>query len=106
MKINKFLAIFLISIIAFTETPKALVKSDVYKQGIYDISEANPFRATAKLVKANGGITSLSIVDSTGNQKFYNRFDTENESINLGVINDADLIAIVGKGEIAIIFSK
>jgi len=43
---------FLISMIVFTESPKALTISNTYKQGIYDISEANPFRATAKLINA------------------------------------------------------
>ena len=105
MKINKLLAVFLLSMIVFTESPKALTISNTYKQGIYDISEANPFRATAKLVSPVG-VTSLSIIDSNGNQKFYNRFDSESEVVNLGLINNADIISIVGKGEIAITFSR
>ena len=105
MKIKKYLLFFLISIFTFTQSPQAIVSSNVYTQGVYDISEANPFRATARLTKADG-VTSLSIVDIGGNQKFYNRFDTLNEVVSLGLINNADLIAIVGKGEIALTFSK
>lgn len=33
---------------------------------------------------------------------FYKKFDTVNESVNLGTILDDDRIAVVGKGEIAI----
>lgn len=105
MNIKKFLVVFLISMLVFAEIPKALVISNTYKQGIYDISEANPFRATAKLVNPVG-VTSLSIIDSSGNQKFYNRFDSESEIVSLGFINNADIISIVGKGEIAISFSR
>jgi len=105
MNIKKFLVVFLISMLVFAEIPKALVISNTYKQGIYNISEVNPFTATAKLVTPVG-VTSLSIVDSNGNQKFYNRFDSESEAVSLGTINNADLISIVGKGEIAITFNK
>lgn len=104
MKIKKFLAVALILMLAFTENPKALVKSNIYKQGIYNISQINPFSATARLVNSSE-VTSLSIVDLNGNQKFYNRFDIEGEVVNLGLINNADFIEIVGKGEIAITFS-
>lgn len=105
MNIKKFLVVFLISMIVFAEIPKALVVSNTYKQGIYNISEVNPFTATARLFNPVG-VTSLSIIDSNGNQKFYNRFDSESEVVSLGTINNADMISIVGKGEIAITFNK
>jgi hypothetical protein len=105
MKFKTFLIVFLISTIIFTETPKALFTSDSYKQGIYNISEVTPFNATAKLTTPNN-VTSLIIIDSNGNQKFYKRFDTLDEIINLGIIKPGDLIAIVGNGEIAITVSK
>ena len=105
MKIKKFLMFFLISMLAFTKTPNAIVKSDTYKQGIYSVSEVNPFRATAKLLKPST-VTSLIIVDLNGNQKFYNRFDNESETVDLGPINNADVIVIIGKGEIAVTFIK
>lgn len=105
MKMKQFILIFLISLFAFTESPKALVTSDTYKQGIYNISEIREFSATAKLITPNN-VTSLIIIDPNGNQKFYKRFDTLNQVINLGSIKDGDLISVVGIGEIAITFSK
>ena len=105
MKIKQFVAIILISLIAFTESPKAIITSDTYKQGIYKLSEIKEFTAVAKLVTPNN-VTSLIIIDSNGNQKFYKRFDTINQVVNLGLIKDGDLIAIVGTGEIALTFSK
>jgi len=105
MKIKQFVIIILISLIAFTESPKALITSDTYKQGLYNISEIKEFNATAKLITPNN-VTSLIIVDSNGNQKFYKRFDILNEVINLGSIKSGDIIAVVGTGEIAITFSK
>lgn len=105
MKIKKFLILLTLLMITFSKTPKAIVTSNTYKQGIYNISEANPFRATARLVKPST-VTSLIIVDSNGNQKFYNRFDNDSETVDLGPINNADVIAIIGKGEIAITFNK
>lgn len=101
MKIMKFLIVFLISTTIFTEIPQAIFTSDSYKQGIYNISEPKDFYATAKLLTPRN-VTSLVIVDSNGNQKFYKRFDTLDEVINLGIIKSGDLIAILGNGEIAI----
>lgn len=101
MKFKRFLMAFIISTIAFTEIPQAIFTSDSYKQGIYNISEIKDFNATAKLITPNN-VTSLIIIDFNGNQKFYKRFDTVDEVINLGSIKNGDLIAIIGKGEIAI----
>ena len=105
MKIKHFIAVILIFLIAVTQSPKAIVTSDTYKQGIYNISEIKEFNAIAKLITPNN-ITSLIIIDFKGNQKFYKRFDTINQAVNLGYIKDGDLIAIVGTGEIALTFSK
>lgn len=105
MKMKRFIVVILISLIAFTGSAKAIITSDTYKQGIYNISEIKEFNAKAKLITPNN-VTSLIIVDSNGNQKFYKRFDTLNQVVNLGLIKDGDLIAIVGTGEIALTFSK
>ena len=105
MKIAKFLIVFLISIIAFTEIPQSITTPINYKQGIYNISEYKDFNATAKLLTPDN-VTSLIIVDAHSNEKFYKRFDTINQVVNLGSIKDGDLIAIVGTGEIDITFSK
>lgn len=105
MKIRKFLIVFLMSIIAFKEIPQAIFLSDSYKQGIYNISDVNEFNANAKLITPNN-VTSLIIIDSNSNEKFYKRFDTLDEIISLGAIKNGDLIAIVGTGEIAITLAK
>jgi len=105
MKIKHFIAVILILLITFTQSPKAIITSDTYKQGIYNISEIKEFNAIAKLITPNN-VTSLIIIDSNGNQKFYKRFDNINQVVNLGSIKDGDLIAIVGTGEIALTFSK
>jgi len=105
MKIKHFIAVILIFSLTFTQSAKAILTSDTYKQGIYNISEIKEFNAIAKLITQNN-VTSLIIIDSNGNQKFYKRFDTINQVVNLGSIKDGDLIAIVGNGEIAITFSK
>jgi len=105
LKIKKFLIFLFIFIMIFSENLKAIPISDAYKQGIYNISEIEEFKAKAKLITQNK-LTSLIIVDSSGNQKFYKRFDILNEVINLGAIKNGDIIAIVGSGEIAILYSR
>jgi len=105
MKMKLFVTVILISLITFTGSANAIITSDTYKQGIYNISEINEFNAVAKLITSNN-VTSLIIIDSNGNQKFYKRFDTLNQVVNLGYIKNGDLIVIVGNGEIAITFSK
>jgi len=104
MRIRKFLIVFLMSIIAFTEITKAIPVSNTYEQGIYNLSDIKEFNATVKLITPNN-ITSLIIVDSKGNPKFYKRFDAENESVNLTSIRSGDIISIIGDGEIAITYS-
>ena len=105
MKSMKFLIVFLISIILFTEIAKAIPMPTNYKQGIYDVSEFNGLNATAKL-KTPNNVTSLIIIDSNSNEKFYKRFDTVDEVITLGYIKEGDFIVVSGRGEIDINFSK
>lgn len=105
MRIRKFLIAFLMSIILFTEAPKAIFMSNTYKQGVYDITDIKEVKATAMLITPNT-ITSLIIIDPSGNQVFYKKFDTVNEVITLGTIKDDDLVAIIGKGEIAITINQ
>lgn len=100
MKLKVFIIVFFISIIAFTQTPKAIFTSNTYKQGIYNISESAEFTATAKLTTVPP--TTFIIIDSNGNQKFFKRFDNLNEVINLGYIRNGDLIVIAGNGEVAV----
>ena len=105
MKTMKFLIVFLISIVFFTEIPKAIPVSTNYKQGIYNVSEFKDLNATAKLLTPNN-VTSLIIIDSNSNEKFYKRFDTIDENITLGYIREGDFIVVSGRGEIAITFSN
>ncbi|MBW6411167.1 hypothetical protein [Clostridium weizhouense] len=100
MKFKLFIIIFLISTFAFIQTPKAAFVSDTYKQGVYNISEKQPFRATARLLEVPP--TTFIIIDSNGNQKYFKRFDSINEPINVGFIKDGDLIIIAGEGQIAL----
>lgn len=100
MKLKIFIIVFLLSTIAFTKVPQAIFTSNTYNQGIYNISETVEFNATSKLTV--GPPTTLIIIDTNGNQKFFKRFDNLNEIINLGHINNGDLIVVAGKGEIAI----
>jgi hypothetical protein len=86
--------------IAFTEIPKAIPISNTYKQGIYTVSDKNEFTGTAKLITRDN-VTILIIIDSNGIPKFYKRFDTVNQDVDLGTIKYGDIIVIVGSGEIA-----
>jgi len=105
MKITKFLLVLVISTIIFTETPMAIPIDVSYKQGIFNVSEYDGINATAKLMTPNN-VTSLIIIDSNSNERFYKRFDTMDEIITLGFIKDGDLIIIAGTGEIAITYNK
>ncbi|AQR95879.1 hypothetical protein [Clostridium saccharoperbutylacetonicum] len=101
MKLKLFLTVILISAITFTEYPKAILQSNTYKEGVYDITNTPQVKATAMLTTPNT-VASLILIDPNGNEVFYKKFDTANESVNLGTILDDDRIAIIGKGEIAI----
>jgi len=100
MRVKKFLVFLLISMIAFTEIPKAIPIANTYKQGIYTITDKKEFTGTAKLVTQDN-VTIFIIIDSNGILKFYKKFDTVNQDVNLGTIQYGDIIVIVGSGEIA-----
>jgi len=101
MKSKIFLIVLLITTITFTKTAKAIFESNTYTQGVYDITDIKEVKANAMLITPNA-VTSLIIIDPSGNQVFYKKFDTVNEVINLGTVKDEDLVAIIGKGAIAI----
>ena len=105
MKITKFLLVLLISTILFAEVPMAIPIDVSYKQGIFNVSEYHGVNATAKLMTPNN-VTSLIIIDSNSNERFYKRFDTVDEVITLGFIKDGDQIVIAGTGEISVTFNK
>lgn len=103
IKAIKFIIVVLIYMLAFTEMPKAIPVSNVFKQGLYTVSENNQFTGNASLVKADNA-TVLTIIDPNGVLKFYKKFDFLNETVNLGIIGYQDAIILVGKGEIYIDF--
>ena len=105
MKLKVFLIVLLLSSIAFTEIPKAIFESNTYKEGIYDITNTPQVKATAMLTTPDT-IVSLIIIDPSGNEVFYKKFNTVNESVNLGTILDNDRILVIGNGEIAITIEK
>ncbi|MCE5220870.1 MAG: hypothetical protein LLF98_06260 [Clostridium sp.] len=105
MNFKKFLIVFLIFTIALTETPKAIFESNTYKEGVYDITNTPQVKATAMLTTPNTTM-SLIIIDPSGNEVFYKKFNTVNDPVNLGTILDDDRIAVIGSGEIAITIEK
>lgn len=111
MKIKIFLIFFLISTFVFIKAPQAffdqntVLESNTYKEGVYDITNLPQVKATAKLATPNT-VVSMVIIDPNGNEIFYKKFNTMDETINLGTILDDDRIAIIGKGQIAITINK
>ena len=104
MNMKKFLVSLLICTIAFTVIPKAQPITNVYKQGIYTISNKNAVTgtATATLITPDN-ITTLIIIDPNGALKLYKRFDSVNQSVTLDTIDYKDIVIIAGSGEIAVL---
>ncbi|WP_026888595.1 hypothetical protein [Clostridium beijerinckii] len=101
MKTKNFLATILIFFIFPITTANATIPiANTYNQGIYKISESSKENYTAKLITPNN-ITSLIIIDPDGDIKFFKRFDTVNETINLGPMVKGDIVSVIGSGEIA-----
>lgn len=106
MKGIKIFIITIISMIMFTKNAKAVLPlANVYKQGIYNITENSESDYIAKLVTPNN-ITTLIILDSDGDQKFFKKFNTINEPINLGRMIKGDTVIVSGTGEIAASFAR
>jgi hypothetical protein len=106
MKIKKFLIVFLISIFTFATITQAQAQpipaiSNTYKQGIYDLSSFNGYRATTKLITPNTVVT-LILVDNNGNLRQFIKLDDVNEIIKLGAFKEGDIGIMLGTGEIAI----
>ncbi len=104
MKIKKFLIVILISIFTFaiiTQAQPIPAISNTYKQGIYDLSSFDGYRATTKLITPNTAV-SLMLVDNNGNLKQFIKLDDVNEIIKLGAFQNGDIGVILGTGEIAI----
>lgn len=100
MKFKRIIMLSIMFTLLFEEIPKADFLSDAYKQGVYTISETKDFKATARL--SGNPPTTLSIIDSNGAQKYFKRFESLDEVVNLGYIKNGDTIIIAGDGLIAI----
>lgn len=70
MKLKLFLTVILISAITFTDSPKAILESNTYKEGVYDITNTPQIKATAMLTAPNT-VASLIIIDPNGNENFF-----------------------------------
>lgn len=104
MRILKVLMLLLIFMSTLTQTVKAIQPiANTYKQGIYNISEDSESNYIAKLVTSNN-VTTLIIIGSDGEQKFFKKFDTSNEPINLGRMFKGDTVIVIGTGEISATF--
>ncbi|OPJ60159.1 hypothetical protein [Clostridium chromiireducens] len=102
MNIKKFLVFFLISLFAFVKIPQAqpLPIATTYTQGIYNMTQYNGDYITGKLITPDKPLTVI-VIDSNGKQKTFLRFDTPNETVKLGPVQEGDILALVGTGEIS-----
>lgn len=104
MNIKKILVSLLIYMIAFTVIPKAQPITNIYKQGIYTITNKNAVTATATVsLITPDNITTFIIIDPNGVLKLYKRFDNVNQSVTIDTINYKDTVIIAGSGEIAVL---
>ena len=104
MKIKKFLIFFLIFIFIFVEIPQAQVPplpiATTYTEGIYNITQYTGNYITGKLITPGKPLTVI-VIDSNGNQKTFLRFNTQNEIVKLGPVQEGDILVLVGTGEIS-----
>ena len=102
MNIKKFLIFFLISLLTFVKIPQAqpLPIATTYTQGIYNMTVYTGNYITGKLITSDKPITVI-VIDSNGKQKTFLRFDTTNETVKLGPVQEGDILALVGTGEIS-----
>ena len=102
MKIKKFLIFFLIFTFTFVEIPQAqpLPIATTYTQGIYNMTQYTGNYITGKLTTPDKPLTVI-VIDSNGNQKTLLRFNTSNEIVKLGPVQEGDILALVGTGEIS-----
>lgn len=102
MKIKKFLIFFLISIFTFVEIPQAqpLPIATTYTQGIYNMTQYTGKYITGKLITPDKPLTAI-VIDSNGKQKTFVRLDTLNEIVKLGPVQEEDILALIGTGEVS-----
>ncbi|MDU2674010.1 MAG: hypothetical protein E7C50_00245 [Clostridium sp.] len=77
--------------------------SDVYKQGVYEIGGLNEYNVSLELL--NDTKTYALLVDIDNKLLTYLRLPYK-EKILLKHLGDTETIAIIGPGEVAIIYEK
>lgn len=107
MNIKKLFIIFLICfmVIPAPIMANAVPVSNVYKEGIYKLTDTDSYSATAKLITP-GKFTSLIIIDPNSSVKLYKQFIDTNESFGLGPLDKNHTLVIIGNGEISIIYQR
>ncbi|WP_195989930.1 hypothetical protein [Clostridium sp. D53t1_180928_C8] len=78
-------------------------KSAVYKQGVYEIGELNKYSISFELLTDNK--TYVLLVDNNNQLLSYLRLPYK-QKINLSNLGDTATIAIIGPGEVAIVYEK
>lgn len=92
--------IFLIPINTSAYQP---AKSDVYKQGVYEIGSLNEYNVSFNLLTDTK--TYVLLVDKNNELLSYLRLPFK-EKINLTNLGDSATIAIIGAGEVAVVYEK
>lgn len=81
----------------------ALPSSDVYKQGIYKLTDDATYNADVKLIK--GPQTTLILMEKNQNVVLYIKLYL-NEELKLTELGKDYTITIIGDGEVAITYNK
>ena len=92
--------IFLIPITTSAYSPH---NSDVYKQGVYDIGGLKEYNVSFDLLTNTK--TYVLVVDKNNELLSYLRLPY-NEKLTLTNLGDAATIAIIGPGEVAVVYEK
>ncbi|MEN8075312.1 hypothetical protein ABFP60_00035 [Clostridioides difficile] len=95
-----FIVIFFIPIKASSYAP---IKSDIYKQGIYNIEGLKEYTVSVEL-KTNTKTAAL-LIDENNEVLAYIKLPY-NEKITLSNMGNEGIIGIVGVGEVAITYEK
>ena len=78
-------------------------KSGVYKQGVYEVGELNEYKVSFELLTDTK--THILIIDSNNELLSYFRLPYK-QRISLNNLGDNATIAIIGPGEVAVIYEK
>lgn len=100
-----FIITFLIIICIFPVNVKAYqpIKSDIYKQGIYDIENLKEYSTSIELLTDTK--TSVLLLDKNKELLAYLKLPYK-QKIILNNLGDKATIGIIGTGEVAIIYEN